>query len=522
MKKILLLTLALSSHVFLTSCEDDEVVSKDVVNPNISLITPATTDVLRGVVSIKAEIEELNLQNVKILVDGNQIHESKTNSVDFLFDTKTVEDGTHLLKILALDKDNNRSESEVQIEVFNTLVALSVPYGYVTENKDVWLFLSDNAGNVIDAKQAINGKTITFETPENYKKDQTFVLNEFVSHKKEVEGKTTYLYDINSYTEFTTGKLFFKTPAEPKLAIGGEVSFTATGLTNNYNLNIIGTDVKSSNSSFSGSTYSSKTQVYKDITNILYTLTKSTDRTSAPLYKFFSNVSVGSEVSTDMIELEIMNMNTISLPGTVASSSSKVIGYNQAGYYADGVTIFSENNNNNNQPQNMRVCYPGTIYPEYLTSLSYTSGNENRTYYKVGAVPATEFKSLTQIVLNEFKIENKIGNIKVAGNIDLLSTSAYVVESESSTIETIYSWNIFMPASTSKFHVPQLPKAITDKYAKLSRSFSFTQVTGTEYTGINGYNDYKQILFQSEDELLDRTKEYMSLSYSFGSGVRKK
>jgi hypothetical protein len=286
MKRPLLCLLAfLSGQFFMFSCNEEEATPKDLTSPNITIISPGTSDVLKEVIQIKAEIAEPNLLKVEVFVDAAMIGESTTNSVELTFDTKSVKDGTHILKVVATDKENNQAEATVTLEILNALAIFSVPNSYIDEFEESWIFLTDNDGNVLGVQQAENGKEITFSRPENFKDDHTFVLNEFrfFYKKSESEYETTEI-NIMSYLDFKPGKYFllgFENETNEQSTIG-EYTLSVTNVANNQAIYALGTNIGNTSAERIGDQYIIKAELQKNNTTILYS-------TSAPHVYVSSN-----------------------------------------------------------------------------------------------------------------------------------------------------------------------------------------------------------------------------------------
>lgn len=187
MSKHCVYCLAVFLSVIFLSCDDEE---RDVQKPSLDfeilkngvVIDPAAP--VRGTISFKVTAHDNQKTSLIKVYFDDQIVLEQTNSdlLDAEFDTRTITDGVHSIKIVASDTEENASESFLNVEVDNILYAHTVPK-FLTGNR--WLVLSDNKGHMHDYKNVTQGGLFVFYYPENYA-NEIFDISVVIVYKQPV------------------------------------------------------------------------------------------------------------------------------------------------------------------------------------------------------------------------------------------------------------------------------------------------------------------------------------------------
>lgn len=144
------------------ACSDDDNKSSTVA-PVVSFtnITEGMEVYNTVTITLDASSDE-GIASIAVYVDGSLVTTLTKTPYSFEWDSNTVEDGAHTVKVEVTDGDGNVTTEEISIDVVNTLVTISVPDDLDTQYEyydDYYVFLSDDEGAVILTQLCERGKT---------------------------------------------------------------------------------------------------------------------------------------------------------------------------------------------------------------------------------------------------------------------------------------------------------------------------------------------------------------------------
>lgn len=91
----------------------------DAFGPDIAITSP-NTQIVRGVATYAADVsDDTGVDKVRFLVDGNLLFEDKSAPFTTEWDTRTVADGNHTLRVDAFDLSGNSSSASRLVTVSN-------------------------------------------------------------------------------------------------------------------------------------------------------------------------------------------------------------------------------------------------------------------------------------------------------------------------------------------------------------------------------------------------------------------
>ncbi|WP_293758250.1 S8 family serine peptidase [Vallitalea sp.] len=125
----------------------------DNVAPTCNITSPANGDDVSGTININADAwDNIAVSKVEFYVDNNKIGEDTTSPYSYEWDTTTVSNASHTLKVKAIDSSNNEGLSnEITVTVNNTS---AVKYKTKTSTGIASIFYSPQ----IDINVTANGK----------------------------------------------------------------------------------------------------------------------------------------------------------------------------------------------------------------------------------------------------------------------------------------------------------------------------------------------------------------------------
>jgi hypothetical protein len=172
-----------ASLVLFSSCGgDDDDVTPDTTAPEVTIEGLTNDAAVNGTVAVSLDSDENDLDKVEIYVDGTLVTTLTGSPFQYTWDSNTVQDGTHTIKVVAYDKSGNKTEQQVSVAVSNTLVSFSIAANQLETEEDYkergFVFLSDENGKVIASTEYENGKSYTLKNAEF--KGEKFFLSEVV------------------------------------------------------------------------------------------------------------------------------------------------------------------------------------------------------------------------------------------------------------------------------------------------------------------------------------------------------
>lgn len=166
--------LAITLSGTFVSCDDDDSKQKDQVAPTVSFQNLDNEQEVSGTLSIKIDASDnRGIVSVKFFIDNILAKTLTTPPYEFDFDTRTIDNGVHMLKVVATDKAGNEQTQEVEVTVTNatqdpvTLLTIQVAADYLgTDGKPSkgFVVLHDEDWKVISSATVANGETLTLSS----------------------------------------------------------------------------------------------------------------------------------------------------------------------------------------------------------------------------------------------------------------------------------------------------------------------------------------------------------------------
>ena len=104
------------------SVEKTIAITVDNIDPTVSMASPEQDAELSGTVSIDFSFSDTNLDKVYLHIDNAAF--DVTGSSTYSWDTTTVVDGSHIVKIVAIDKAGNQKETQATVTTTNAAEAV--------------------------------------------------------------------------------------------------------------------------------------------------------------------------------------------------------------------------------------------------------------------------------------------------------------------------------------------------------------------------------------------------------------
>jgi len=164
---ILLLSIAMFA------CSDDapNEPPADTEKPVVTITSPSETNIVYGTIQIKATATDNDaITKLQVFIDDTTtpIAEVTTASIDYTWDTRTVKEGEHTLRIVATDGTANTAEVKATVNVRNILLTFSVSANYLSEEDTYYIIVSDDKGTLLDNKKLENNSVYTLARPDGF------------------------------------------------------------------------------------------------------------------------------------------------------------------------------------------------------------------------------------------------------------------------------------------------------------------------------------------------------------------
>jgi len=499
--------------LFMVGCSED---GTNLTDSSISIIKPAENNLLIGTVTIEAQIEQSGFEKAEVFIGSTLIGESSEQSINISYDTRNIPDGIYELKIVATNGNGKKENGSIEVQVLNTLLSITFPANWLQDSRinDTWVFITNNAGELLSSLRGGNNVTLSFPTPANYELEDGLVLHH-LRYQTIIGGFAVSRTIISSYTDIVPGQNYaIKTPVLFRQSKGSS-QLTITDIPEDYSNTIL-----SGNIFFSGYMgYSPRTinsTLYENPTDIVCYLS-SPNRSLPGYYKVFENVTTGNSPAASFTNFTAMQSKQVFTPIAVEGLEVRI------GVYIDESRTYNSLVDSDYQANtdHVTVHYPGSLYDNYLTLATFTNDNKGYRYEKFGAIPNSVKMSTSEI--SAFTYTNKIINFSSSGKYDLaVSGSSSTFLSNGNNHELIWSFNTD-DKSANTIAVPDIPPQIIAAFPQLNDAIiNFNAVSIWDYDKIDDYQDYLRIEFKSNEHLTSVYDEYMLLRINFtGSGRTK-
>jgi hypothetical protein len=513
-------------HIIKVTATDDvgneasESLSVEVFNdktaPLVTVTSPSTQPFIKSTVKIEGSVvDDSALESIKIFID-NVLLTTLTNTaaIGYDWDTKTVADGNHTLKVTALDNQGNETSVTKDVKVYNYFITLNVVNPEVPSHVAIYYLISRYDGTLIQMKPYVAGETkIRFETPDNFNADDRYVFSTFTHTGK--------------YQAFNTQTQFFveggykpgETNISPRYTYGnstdsqfiGYHTMTIDNVPSHQYLFMTGVNMWSSTNQ--NNALSIQIGFYNYNNNNLnpyVAVLRGVDE--APRFKKFTGLQVDGTTQVNFDDFTVMTGNKIAAAPDAAYTYDNVFGVSGQNYN-EGNSVWSYNNFS--QPNKDHYLYhPPTGFSEYIFSLQESVANENHFFLHVGSqAPSTMLKS--NAMLSSYLKQQRTISLQTSGTYDMLSLSgsrSEVVNNEA----IFYYWYVQLPDGTNhSITLPQLPATLANYNFPDLATIAFSNASFSDYSGISGFSELKNFPVANPGvSIYTVSKDYVSKSFA--------
>jgi hypothetical protein len=286
-----------------TSCGDDDDVTPDTTPPEVTIEGLTNDAAVNGTVAVALDADEKDLDKVEIYINGTLVTTLTGSPFQYTWDSNTVQDGTHTIKVVAYDKTGNKTEQQVSVQVTNTLVSFNIGASQL-ETKEGYaergfVFLSDENGKVIAATEYENGKSYTLKNAAF--KGEKFYLSE-VLVRVGTESDRSRIITFAQVERGKSWKLMYEHDGDETFV--GEATLNFTNFASGY-----GYFVESNgDQAFPDANHLSHVVNLRKNPSSLYVERQDEYATQTPTYRLFPNITTGTS--------HTINLSNVNIPVT--------------------------------------------------------------------------------------------------------------------------------------------------------------------------------------------------------------
>jgi hypothetical protein len=431
---------------------------------------------LYGNLSIEANASDNGkIKLIKLIYESSSIAESTNDTLTFLWNTRMVEDGEHMLTVYVEDMAGNFVEKKLELNISNFLLSFST-VDFVAEVTKYYVFLSDHQGNLLEFKLLEDRKEkAIFTRPEtesdtyqlsvvftfnnhywintyvNVPPDNYFVKSAFINQPVSVGKHTVVVPDRNTYSGF-----FIESE--------NGISFNPVNNFTQYDISL-----SSSTSNLFLGFYSS---TYPE-----------------PIYYFDPEIKAGEITTVDntlIAQFKPMSSTDIDLSAEQSSFAFALV-FGNTQKRSTPVSFTSAN-----LPNKLKLYYPPiSIFKDFTTQVYYSAKvNSYDVYHHL--VQTTETPVNTKnIVLAQINslASYTTANLKfgATGTADFIHS--YL---RASNGPTTVEWNVYGPMQdNTDISLPGFPEQfLTDHNLQFLKDKKFTSISFSDIPTINSYSDF--------------------------------
>jgi hypothetical protein len=431
---------------------------------------------LYGSLSIEASASDNDkIKSIKLIYGGTTIAESSNNTLTFVWDSRTVEDGKHTLTVLVEDVSGNFIEKTLELNISNFLMSFST-IDFVAQTSEYYVFLSDHQGNLLEYKLLDDRKEkAIFNRPEtesesyqlhlvsrnnnyywinsyvNVPPDNYFVKSFFVNQAVSVGQHTVMVPDRNTYASF-----FIESQ--------NGISFLPENNFTQYNISLS----------------SPTSNLFIGFTSTTY---------PEPIYYYDPEISAGEVTVLDntlIAQFTPMSNTEIDLSAEQSTVAfALVYGNTQTRSTPVGFT-------NVDLQYKLKLFYPPiSIFKDFTSEVFYSAQVNNYNVYhhlvQVGTTPVNA-KNVVAAQISSLD-SNTTTNLKfgASGVADFIDASFTASEGQ-----TTVEWHLYSPMqSNTDIRLPNFPDTfLSDHNLNFIKNKKFTSISFKDMPNITSYSDF--------------------------------
>lgn len=482
--------------LFVSACSDREPEPEPKTTEfEVTISSPSNGVYIKGNVDIEAKAAgETPIAFAQVYVDNILIKEITGNGVNVPWDSQTVADGSHTIRVNATDATGREGSVELAIEVLNTFVTLNIPPNYVGPGEKVLFFFSDKDGNVLSVAEAQNDTQLVFETPSTLVPGSMLVFSTF--------SQNSLAESIESYSEFNLGTYSLK--RRQMVSNAGSHQITVTSVPSG----ITSLGLHSVNSEpivwgfLNGPEISAYAKLATSTADVFLNYVRREQQDVK--YKLLMNLKVGENTTIDLATFTTMSLQEAASAPDATFSMSQINGLTDVEDDHSALKVWEAFAvPETGDPTKFQMFYPGTTFQKYVVTNVYSTTTTGYKNQYVGATPPTIFTPIDASILS-VRHENAVVTVSTSGICDYAQLNSF----SNSASGRSFSWRIFVaPGEHRSITVPKVPEEVKALTANAFESLRFKNGIICDYETLNGYQAYLQFWLNTPDKLYLSFKE---------------
>jgi len=492
------------SGVLISSCKDSDE-PLDTEAPVVIVKSQSENQKVAGTITIEATANDRSTElSMQVFLDGGLVYESEGGLISTQVDTKTLTEGIHNIKIVAMDKAGNISEKTFNVDVRNILFKVQISSNYVGENIQIYFGLSQNDGTPIALNKVENDGTITVPTPSGFNPDSSFVFTQYfyLNTSKIGNSPGTLFRTMSVYAGLNVGE--FKVAEFPvSLPVKGTHHLEITEVPTNY----LAASLQGNNMGSWAGHFGNSGEISLDLSltntmsDLYFWLNRS--ETEAPVYNHINSILLGESTHFSVTDLPQMEQGLITTNDIAAHYDYTI--YNDGPGSQDIVFSGSGNFDNGKLP----VYYPGSIYPKYVFELGYQLGDNSYTNRVKGETPPSSFQNLNAAVSNVNYANRKL-KVTSTGKFDFVFVTGRTTTFTSDLYKSDGYTVCFPNGKKNQITIPTLPAELLSLEFKSPTEFVFENATIYDFLELSGASDYQSKIVFSADNVLLQYRDFIA------------
>ncbi len=417
LRKFALLAFLFCSALWLSSCGDDDEPT-DSALPEVSFTDLTVDEPVWNTVPIKIDAnDDQGIATIEIFIDGDLVATVTEAPYETTWDSNTVSDGSHIVKVVVTDMSGNKVEKEVTIVVKNILVELDFAADQLLEEEDYhkrgFVFLSDDSGNVIASAEYINGQHL--ELKSSTFNGEKFYLTEVLLDEREAADDFVRLWtfaDVDRGGKWVV--LDDREYDDEPYAGEASLSFTNAAASAYYVAYSNGDETYTDQSNTSAAI-----RIHKSPSK-LYIVRNNDGDSPAPTYGLLSNIVTGTNEAINLSSVnKALTKVTATVPDGAIYASVEMEAFPAADNYSEPYRLRSFSTR---VPGPMDIYHPGAAFPSYHIENYYET--EDISY---GRASRTEFGNFSIPTHNTiFSFANNTLTYSATGDYDFVEAAKAV------------------------------------------------------------------------------------------------
>lgn len=485
--------LAILTLLIVCSCGEENHVKPDVSTPEVTISTSTNSTTVWNTVTLTVTATgDLEIDKLGLKIDGQSVGEASSSPYEFSWDTNETSEGPHTVTATLTDMSGKEWETEVELNVRNTLLEAAIRPDMLLGQERGFIFLSDEEGKVIIAQEFINGDAVALKVPSF--DGVEFTINEVITDPWHADYTLT---KITTTTHVGRGPWVLKSrPGQHSPAIAS-MSFINRDDNLDYLLH--------TNDLVTHPLYGTKASGInlRAAPCPLYVTSTPREGSGISKYHVFNPIVAGT--NPDPFDLAMvdkpMTEETVSLPEGRTSGSIALYGLRQV----DNNTsyIYEVGRYRADKDGQFTLQYPPTAFDSFLSITSLSGG----TGYNILNVSNSN---------DRYDFEPLEGTLSVSRD-DRELTLAATGEMDVISIDLSHNhlnWTLFTDKNTTHLMIPEVPSLLNDVVnLDVDISGARLNITGEAYPQIEDYASFLDFIRSSNHGKNDLTGNFVSYKH---------